>query len=112
MARNGLAIVVVGERGSRRTIAAALLAVALPAFQFLEKRLPALDAFEGELRFRSEYGVGSPGFSVNQRGEKVLMQGDQIGAVLARQLDPRGHVGIVDTTLDGVVDPGRSAEFR
>ena len=44
-------IVAVGERGGRGTVAAAFLPVALPAFQFLEKFLAVLDAFDRELRF-------------------------------------------------------------
>lgn len=84
-------VVVVSEGRCRRAIAEAFLAVALPAFQLLEEFLSMLDAFRGELRLRWNIDRIRRLVILPPNGER-LDEGDQIGAILGGQGDPRRHV--------------------
>ena len=84
-------IVAVGEGRSRWAVPEAFLTVALPAFQLLEEFLAMLDALHGELRLRWNTDRIARLVILPPSGER-LDEGDQIGAVLGRQSDPRRHV--------------------
>src|ERR1700676_1021234 len=94
-------VVAIGERGRRGTISVAFLAVALPAFQFLEKFLPMLDALDRELWLR-RHGDRSPRLVTLPARRKSLDEGDQVRTVLVRQGDPRRHVAVVEAALNSV----------